>query len=594
MLYFLAGLPRSGSTVLAAILNQHPLVHVSTTSGLHSLIASTREKIETEPVFQTLTQEQRELEYVNICKGIINGKYDHITKPIIIDKGRTWPHPRVMKNMEKILGKPMKIIATVRNVPDCVASFCRIVKPENLQDFCVNSPLINYIQSSYSSLYLGFEESPNNFHFVDYDKLLSEPDKQLKLICEFLDLPDFKFDFKNIDASTVKEDDEKAWNIPGLHNIKPVLEKQHKLSPEDVLGIHHAKFLQPRFWINEREVNLDHLPLNVSTHSAIEGNFEKSFEILQNLHKENPKDDRVAYNLGYFFLRQGKLQEGMALLDRGRNENVFGNRPIITPAPIWDGSKVGTVLLNLEGGFGDQIHGARYAKNIANRGCRVIVACSPELFEIIQEIEGVSAVVCSGVTSCVYHDYWVPSMSAVRQLRMEYKDIKGEPYVPLPRVYNKNNEFTVGLRWQGNPTFEHEQHRVFPPEDFFKAVNIPKIKFISLQRDEGAQHKPQWVEQGVLDNWEETRNSIASCDLIISSCTSVAHLAAAMGKETWIITPILPYYLWAIPGEKTVHYDSVTLYRQSKFGDWKDVMKSLNKGLKARFKEYQKSKKITK
>jgi hypothetical protein len=43
-----------------------------------------------------------------------------------------------------------------------------------------------------------------------------------------------------------------------------------------------------------------------------------------------------------------------------------------------------------------------------------------------------------------------------------------------------------------------------------------------------------------------------------------------MGVETWIIVPVLPYYLWAVPGTETAWYDTVTLFRQTSFGDWRD------------------------
>ena len=57
-------------------------------------------------------------------------------------------------------------------------------------------------------------------------------------------------------------------------------------------------------------------------------------------------------------------------------------------------------------------------------------------------------------------------------------------------------------------------------------------------------------------------------DKVISSCTSVAHLAAAMGKETWIISPVLPYYLWADGKDTSIWYRNVKLFRQEKYGDW--------------------------
>ena len=129
---------------------------------------------------------------------------------------------------------------------------------------------------------------------------------------------------------------------------------------------------------------------------------------------------------------------------------------------------------------------------------------------------------------------------------------------------NKYSKIRIGLCWKGNPKFEHEQHRIFPHNLFFDSVKNIDAEFISLQKGKGEDERPEWVEKVSLDTWEDTSKAIASCDLVITSCTSVAHLAGAMGTKTWIIIPILPYYLWALPGEKTSYYDSVTLFRQEK------------------------------
>ena len=106
---------------------------------------------------------------------------------------------------------------------------------------------------------------------------------------------------------------------------------------------------------------------------------------------------------------------------------------------------------------------------------------------------------------------------------------------------------------------------------------------ISLQKDDIK--IPFWMEQQPLDTWRQTRKQISRCDLVISSCTSVAHLAGAMGIETWIVVPILPYYLWALPGNTTPHYDSVTLFRQEKYGNWNAPFKTMTEQLKLKLKQ---------
>lgn len=122
-------------------------------------------------------------------------------------------------------------------------------------------------------------------------------------------------------------------------------------------------------------------------------------------------------------------------------------------------------------------------------------------------------------------------MSAVIPLELQYADVDGSPYISKP-LTSVNKKLRIGLRWQGNPKFEHEQHRLFPSSKLFDAVKDIEADFISLQRDEGSQHKPEWVKEVPLQHWGETQHAIASCDLIITSCTSVAHLSAAMGVDT--------------------------------------------------------------
>jgi hypothetical protein len=158
-------------------------------------------------------------------------------------------------------------------------------------------------------------------------------------------------------------------------------------------------------------------------------------------------------------------------------------------------------------------------------------------------------------------------MSAVVPLGLELGDISGKAYIEKP-ITIKNRRKRIGLRWQGDPKFEHQHHKKFPHELMFRAVKEADAEFISLQRDEGTDACPSWVKPMKLDTWEDTQQAVASCDLVISSCTSVAHLSAAMGIETIVIIPVMPYFLWAIDGDTTHYYDSMKLYRQEVFGEW--------------------------
>lgn len=579
--YFLAGLPRSGSTVLAAILNQHPDIHTSTTSGLLDVMFGTYRAWMSSDSVQAANRGEVELK--TILRQVAEAKYSHIDKPIIIDKSRGWVEPQTMQVAAEVFGQKPKIIATVRDIPDCAASFVRVAKPNDVDDFLRNHSVIDHLKKSYTSLNQGFQFAPECILFVEYDKLLEDSKYQLERIHKFLGLRDFEYDFNNIDGSNLQEKDEEIWQIPGLHNIKPVLKKQHNEDPKDVLQHLEYQFRQPRFWKKDPiSTEMVH-PLDMQLAAGLSGDFEKGQEIADELAIKEPKNHRAAFNRGWYELRKNNLLDGFKLLERGRIEKVFGNEPPKVPTERWNGQSDCTVLLNLEGGLGDQIHGLRFVRELTKRNCQVIVACSGELALLARTVPGVTAVVQHEAAFGVVHDYWLPSMTALIPLQWQYWDIDGTPYIPKPE-FKKGDKFRIGLRWQGNPQFEHEQHRIFPPNLLFDAVKGHKVEYISLQKGPGEEHCPKWVKKVPLDAWTDTAKAVASCDLVISSCTSVAHLAGAMGVPTWVIVPILPYYLWAKEGETTEWYDSFVINRQTTYGDWTGVFNIVNNRLKEKLK----------
>lgn len=564
-LHFLSGVPRSGSTVLAAILNQNPMTHVSTTSGLGAALDGlatawhqTRLLVENDPERHKLA---------NTMRGVIDAFYETTDKPVVIDKARNWPIPVIMHAMAQVLGRKPKIIATVRSVPDCMASFVRVAKPENLDEFVINGSLANHLKGSYLTLQSGYEYDPESFLFVEYEDLLADPKAQFDRIHAFLDLPAFDYDFANIDGTPVKEDDENLHGYAGLHDIKPVLERQHNESPKDVLKHHYPQFCQPEFWLERPRTVPELHDLDLQLAASKMGDFAEGWRLCQKIEKEEPENHRAAYNRGWYMLRQGQIQKGYQLMDRGRIVGVFGNSKPNVPTQPWDGKSKGIVMLYLEGGLGDQIHQVRYAKSIAERGCKVIVSCTGPLASLFTDVAGVSAVIQHEASFGIYHDFYVQGMSAVVPLGFELDDLSGKPYLTKPKAI-RGHKKRIGLRWQGQMAFENEHQKKFPYDLMFNAVKDADAEFISLQRDEGADSCPSWVKQVPLDSWEDTRNAVASCDLVISSCTSVSHLSAAMGVETWVVTPVMPYFLYALEGETCPYYDTMKLMRQEVFGDW--------------------------
>ena len=303
---------------------------------------------------------------------------------------------------------------------------------------------------------------------------------------------------------------------------------------------------------------------------SIDGNAEEAKKIMLSLEQG---DSRVQFNLGWYEMREGKLLKGYEKLDYGRLTNAFGGakNPF---TPLYTGQDLNgkTLLMIGEGGLGDEIINVRFVENFHNLGAKVILGCDKSLYSIFKYIPYVSAMLDRNICVHSHHDYWVPAMSAPRHLKLEYETLSGKPYLNYfsKRWVPKNNsKFKVGIRWAGSPTFEHEQHRRFPIEKMFDLTKTEGVSFYSLQRDNDMVNNTPCIDlRYEMKTWKDTAEIIQSMDLIITSCTSVAHLSAAMGKPTWIIVPALPYYIWALPKDTSPWYNSVKLYRQKRHGNW--------------------------
>ena len=319
-------------------------------------------------------------------------------------------------------------------------------------------------------------------------------------------------------------------------------------------------------------------PLDEALSYAINGAPERSEEIL----REQPQNDyRVLFNLGWHEMRNRNMKKAFEHFNYGRFIDVFGLPAL--PGKIWkDESLEGkTLLFRCEGGYGDQILNFRFAKRFEEMGARVLVSCAPELKALFSR----HGFICvdNEVIMCAHYDYWVPAMSAAYVLDMEYEDLDGSPFISStePRkLFSKPGTLKVGIRWSGSPEFEDEQHRRFPPELMIGLHDIPNTTFYSLQRDENLiDGLPFGDMREQMKSWDETANIIAGCDVIITSCTSVAHLAGAMGKPTWIVTPVMPYYTWVVPGNTSRWYDSVKLFRQERYGEWEAPFQKIREEL---------------
>ncbi len=310
-----------------------------------------------------------------------------------------------------------------------------------------------------------------------------------------------------------------------------------------------------------------------------QGRHNEAEQVLHGL----PENPQRQYNLGWHSMRRGHFKDALPLLESGRPIGIWGDNDFRLPTPQWDGVSdlAGkTVLLNLERGLGDHIIQARHARDLAARGANVIVRTHPSLVMTLGHADGASSAVAAGM-EIPEHDLWIPGMSASFLLGVEKPD--GAPYlkpVPWAKMHweerlGEHVRPRIGIRWQGNPAFEHEQMRTVPAAELAEALRGLGDLY-SFQRDVGAELCPEGVTDlsEELVSWEDTVAALSFMDVIVTSCTSITHAAAAQGVPTVVLTPVVSYYPWS---DETVlprsdWYDSVLVAKQTQVGKWSDAI----------------------
>jgi hypothetical protein len=309
---------------------------------------------------------------------------------------------------------------------------------------------------------------------------------------------------------------------------------------------------------------------------------------------------RHCFNRGWFLIQDGDYQKGCQYLENGRFLSVYGSPPLRTDAPIYNPEqhtiKGKSIIISLEGGYGDEIIHARFATRFKELGAdKVYIAAAPELVSVFSRIEGVDKVILRNQASTVSHDYWVPGFSAGWVSGATFEDFPSKPYlspisdsVEVWKSMINSDKIKVGIRWAGNPKFEHQQFRRFPENFITNLAKYPELQIYSLQKDHNLVQLPEGVTdlQHFLISWEDTMAAIANLDIVITSCTAIAHISAAMGKETWVLVPVLPYHTWTYKSPEnrgSPYYDCVRLFRQTQKSKWNDTFQLLYKELEEKF-----------
>jgi tetratricopeptide (TPR) repeat protein len=319
----------------------------------------------------------------------------------------------------------------------------------------------------------------------------------------------------------------------------------------------------------------------------------------------NPNLYEVRCNLSMLELLSGDYEQGLKNYEF--RFTIKAGRDILLAKPglpRWDEKsfKAGQKLLLVsEQGLGDTLHFMRYVQTLKEVGVDVSLCAQSKLHELIKASGVDSSPLTPEEALDNQHGHWLPLLSLPQHLGITPDNpIANNPYIKIPDSLIKSwkarlsseHRPIIGINWQGNP--DHEQSsssgRSLPLEAFAPIANIEDITLLSLQKGFGSEQLDQCsfknrfvqCQDQINETWNflETAAIIANCDLVITSDTSVAHLAGGMGQATWILLKQIPEWRWGIHGETTFWYPSARLFRQTEQGNWHAVTERVATALK--------------
>ena len=269
--YFMAGLPRAGSTLLSTLLNQNPRIYSGPSSPVLGVMYSTHDNFISNELYTGYPKPDQVNEIIG---SVIEHWYSDIDKPVVIDKNRAWC-ARV-PFIEGYIKQEAKVIVPVRRIDEILSSILTMIKRNSFQE---GQPRINFVDEylvknnipindetrcqhllspdgivweSLNATKLGVEEGHSDkFLFVDYNDLVKDPQKELNEIYEFLGEEPFEHTFENL-SNEHREDDITTYGLSDMHEVHSELKKvstdPSEILPDSMIELYNSNKSNLEFW----------------------------------------------------------------------------------------------------------------------------------------------------------------------------------------------------------------------------------------------------------------------------------------------------------------------------------------------------------
>lgn len=359
---------------------------------------------------------------------------------------------------------------------------------------------------------------------------------------------------------------------------------------EALVGIDKALVLQP----NEPRLHFNRA--NALTELC---RFEEALLAFDKAVQLQPDFAGAVRNRGILKLLLGRFDEGWVDYERRRPADRSQQMLPGLDAPFWSGESLEgkTILVTDATGMGDAIHFCRYLPMLAARGAIVSFLGNTKLYRLFAALQSTVHLLPS-VQADARFDF------QCKLLSLPYRFNTALETIPAPIPYLRAEDeriarwaerigmhgFRVGICWKGNPSRTIDAGRSMPLRGFYPLAQVPGVRLISLQKRFGLEELeglPTDMHVETLgDDFDEgsdafldTAGAVQSLDLVISSDTSLAHLAGALGRPIWIGLKQVPEWRWMLGRGDTPWYPQARLFRQHRQDDWAPVFAEMRDAL---------------
>lgn len=377
------------------------------------------------------------------------------------------------------------------------------------------------------------------------------------------------------------------------YNLANALTKLHRLAEAEA-AYRRALELAPNQW---------DIHNNLGTLCELQGRYDEAMASYERALELNAEAPEVHRNQAMIRLRDGNFREAWQDYEWRWRWAMPQYAVPEFPEPKWNGEPLAgrTILVRAEQGIGDIIQFLRFLPALKQQGARVLFECAPKLHALLSTAPGMDRIVPDeGEPEPVDYGISLLSLPAVFGTTLETLPAQ-VPYLfaeqarieRCRKLLRNEGKLNVGIGWQGNPFYTGDYYRSIPLREYAPLAACSGVQLYSLQKGHGQEQLGELAEpMGIIDvaaeldnegrTFVDTAAMMKNLDLVITSDTSMAHLAGALGVEVWVALQYSPNWRWLIERSDCPWYPTMRLFRQPRFADWSGVFDRIAVALAAR------------